>query len=603
MLTDTFESAENQATLDDDMFGTNNERLKKQQEVPITAIISNPPYSKGQASESQNNQNIHYTNLEKNIGKTYIKQSKSNAKNALLDSYIKALRWSSDRLGDNGIIGFVTNGSFLDSNSTDGLRASLYKEFNYLYIFNLRGNARTQGEQRKKEKDNIFGQGTRTTIVISILIKDNSEKHELLYFDIGDYLSKKEKLSKIKEFNSITNIPWKIIKPDENNDWINQRDKNYQNYPCIAGKHDSPFKDNYTGIVSSRDAWVSGFNKSKVLNNSKILIDNYNNEVNRLSKLNKEVTKDDLNYDPAKLNWSEELKKKAVSFEKIKYHEKYKLISYRPFVKKWMYFDRSLLHRRSNYYEDWGEKNLAIVTTGTGINRSFSALITNNIPDYQFMMNGQGFIEFHNKATAELIPSKDNINVKFANKYGFSRKEVVAYVYALLNSTDYQRNYANDLKKDLARIPIVKDKEKYVQIGEQLINLHLNYEEVTVYDKCEISYKGKPDYNVKKMKFAKKRNGEGKLEKDKSTIIFNDSVIISSIPEKAYDYIVNGKSAIEWIMDQYQVKTDKKSGITDDPNEYSDDPKYIFNLLLRVINVSVQTVDLINQLPPLKIEE
>ena len=195
------------------------------------------------------------------------------------------------------------------------------------------------------------------------------------------------------------------------------------------------------------------------------------------------------------------------------------------------------------------------------------------------------------------------MNDVFAQKYGLAKEKVMPFIYGLLNSSEYQARYANDLRKDLARIPLVKDKEKYVEIGQQLMDLHLNYEKVSIYGGCNIKYTGTPVYRVKKMKFARKQNDEGKLEKDHSVIVFNDNITIKNIPEKAYQYIVNGKSAIEWIMDQYQVKTDKKSGITDDPNDYSDDPKYIFNLLLRIINVSVQTVDLINQLPPLTIEK
>ena len=220
------------------------------------------------------------------------------------------------------------------------------------------------------------------------------------------------------------------------------------------------------------------------------------------------------------------------------------------------------------------------------------------------MMNGQGFMRFDHSSKNELLPDSDNINNHFANKLGLSADEAFAYAYALLNSADYQQRYANDLRKDLARIPIIKNVDKYVAIGQQLINLHLNYEEVPVYDDVDIQYKGEPSYKVTKMRFAKKRNSEtGKLENDRSTIIFNDSITVSNIPEKAYEYIVNGRSAIEWIMDQYQIKYDKKSDITDDPNDYSNDPKYIFNLLLRIINVSVQTVDLINQLPKFEVDE
>lgn len=202
-----------------------------------------------------------------------------------------------------------------------------------------------------------------------------------------------------------------------------------------------------------------------------------------------------------------------------------------------------------------------------------------------------------------LFQSNDNMNQAFADKLGLSLDDTFAYVYGLLNSREYQEKYTNDLKKDLARIPIVKDKEQYVAVGKALMDLHLNYEEVPVYDGVEIEMSALPSYKVTKMKFAKKRDENGKLVNDLSTIIYNQDLTISNIPEKAYSYMVNGRSAIEWIMDRYQVKTDKKSGITDDPNDYSSDEKYIFNLLLRIINISMQTVDLVNSLPKFEVEE
>ena len=592
VLTDTFESTERQDTLDDDMFGTNNERLKKQQEVPITAIISNPPYSVGQKNANDNNQNIHYPKLEEQIEKTYVAESTSNLSKSSYDSYIKAFRWASDRIGEKGIIGFISNGSFIDSQSTDGLRATLYKEFNHLYIYNLRGNARTQGIQRKKEGGNIFGQGTRTPIAISILIKDNSNKHELLYWDIGDYLSRKEKLSIIKKNGSIGKMDWGVLKPDQSNDWINLRDPNYQNYPCIAGEKDSPFLSNAVGISTNRDIWVSGFSKKAVLSNTQKLINNYNVE---LKKNGGKGKKSDMR-DPSKIKWTRGLDNKFKKGEKLSFNsQNIRLEMYRPFVKKWLMYDKAVVEMPGQYYEKWGNSNCAIYTTGRSINRPFSAFITNIYPDIQLEMNGQGFIRYNNQVSTELIPNKDNVNELFAQKYKIKKEDIFPFIYALLNSPDYQKYYANDLKKDLARIPNVIPKEEYIKIGKKLINLHLNYEKVPVYDKVTIAKTGN-DYKVTKMRIDKKF-------KDRSVIIFNNNITISNIPEKAYQYIVNGKSAIEWIIDQYRVKTDKKSGITDDPNEYSDDPKYIFNLLLRIINVSVQTVDLINQLPPLVIEK
>lgn len=600
VLTDTFESTEEQPVLDDKLFGENNARLKEQQKEPITVIIGNPPYSVGQKNANDNNQNLHYPQLEQALRDTYVANSKSSLSKGTYDSYVKAFRWSTDRLGDRGIIGFVTNGSYIDSNSTDGLRASFYKEFNYLYIFNLRGNQRTQGEQSRKEGGKIFGSGSRAPIAISILIKDGSDAHELYYHDIGDYLSRKEKLQILESSNSIDGLDWQQITPDKNYDWINQRDPNYQKYEIMVGDYKSPFLLNGVGVNTSRDIWVSGFSHDKVLKNSQNMMRNYNEDVNSGKKTHL--------FNDKRIKWSaglETLFKKGIF---LKFDaRKIRLELYRPFTKKWIMYDRNVVERPGIYYDKFGLENSLIYTTGKGASRTFSAIATNLLPNLHLEDTGQGFMRYNNEGNDEsnlFEPSHDNVNKEFADKIGLSLDDTFAYVYGLLNSPEYQQKYANDLKKDLARIPVVAEKERYVEVGKKLMDLHINYEEVPVYEGVQIVARENPSYVVKKMKFGKKRDAEsGKLEKDKSTIIFNSDITIKDIPEKAYEYIVNGRSAIEWIMDQYQVKTDKKSGITDDPNDFSDDPKYIFNLLLRIINVSLQTVDLVNSLPKLEIIE
>ncbi|MGQ7462891.1 DEAD/DEAH box helicase [Streptococcus suis] len=596
VLTDTFESTETEDTLDDSFFGTNDQRLKRQQEKPITAIIGNPPYSIGQGSENDNNQNISYPKLDQRLADTYVANSKSITTKGLYDSYIKAFRWASDRLKDNGVIGFVTNGGFLNSNSTDGLRAGLYEDFNHLYIFNMRGNALGLGELRKKEGGNVFGGGTRTTVAISILVKDGSDQHDIHYHDIGDYLSQKEKLAIIEKFSDISALEWQNIEPDDNNDWLNQRDPNYQRYTSLVGEENSIFFNNALGVNTNRDIWIYAFSKSGVIKNSRKLIENYNNEVDRILKYSREDKEQHLTSDESLVKWTSELKKQAINGIKHSYNSQEIEVLYRPFTKKWLYYDKNFVHRTGKYYKKFGQDNLVIATTGRGTSRDFSVIITNLIPDIQLQMNGQGFMRYDNEVDeTQLFQSNDNMNQAFADKLGLSLDDTFAYVYGLLNSREYQEKYANDLKKDLARIPIVKDKDKYVEVGKALMDLHLNYEEVPVYDDVDIQLSAQPSYKVTKMKFNKKG--------DRSAIVYNNDITIKNIPEKAYEYMVNGRSAIEWIMDQYQIKTDKKSGITDDPNDYSTDEKYIFNLLLRIINVSVQTVDLVNSLPKFEVEE
>lgn len=602
VLTDTFESTETEDTLDDSFFGTNDKRLKRQQEKPITAIIGNPPYSIGQTNANDNNKNISYPKLEKRLEETYVVKSSTTLTKGLYDSYVKAFRWASDRLKNQGVIGFVTNGNYLNTNSADGLRAGLYEEFNHLYIFNLRGDQRTLGEQSRREGGKIFGSGSRTPVAISILVKDGSDCHELHYHDIGDYLSQKEKLAIISGFADVSQLDWQEIIPDENNDWLNQRDPNYQKYSDLSQE---VFLSSAIGIATNRDIWVSGFSKNRVCKNSERLIRNYNNERLAYRNNSADELKSLLNRQDNYIKWTRKLEQLVARNQEITFNSNnIKLSLYRPFIKKWLYYQNEVIESPGQWQKKFGQENIVIVTTGRGTSRDFSVIVTNLLLDIQLQMNGQGFMRYDNEVDKiSLFENNDNMNQEFADKLGLNLDDTFAYVYGLLNSKEYQEKYANDLKKDLARIPIVKNKEKYVEVGQKLMDLHLNYEEVPVYDGVGITTVENPSYKVTKMRFAKKRDEKGKSVNDLSTIIFNSDITISNIPEKAYEYVVNGRSAIEWIIDQYQVKTDKKSGITDDPNDYSEDEKYIFNLLLRIINVSVQTVDLINSLPKFEVEE
>lgn len=597
VLTDTFESSEREDTLDDDMFGTNNKRLKEQQKKPITAIISNPPYSI--VNHDSNNSNvITYKKLDDSISSTYAKYSNTKNILSLHDSYIRAIRWASDRIGDKGIIGFITNNGFIDSKSADGLRYCLNKEFNQVYILNLRGAIHGKtGQLAKKEGQNIFD--IMTGVSISILIKDNTDIHQIHYADIGDGLSRKEKLDKLVNYSSINNIKFTLIKPDKYNDWINQRNKEYQSFISLSDKeNNSIFNNNTMGVKTNRDAWTINFGKEKLEENIIKFIEHFNHERKEYSANTNYI----INKDNTYIKWTNKLLNRVKTNQEIVYNpNKLVLTLYRPFTKKWMYYDRDLVERTRDYSTSWGKDNIELFTTGRGISRNFSLLVTDNIPNAELMYAGQGFLLKNNDLN--LMADPLNINQSFAQKIRLSQKDTFNYIYGLLNSSEFQLKYQNDLRKNIARIPIVRNVEKYVEIGEKLINLHLNYEKIPMYQKVKFTYHGLPNYKVKKIIFGKSRDEKGKLKKDKSILIFNNSITIENVPKKAYQYMVNGKSAIEWIMDQYQVKTDKKSGITDDPNDYSDDPKYIFNLLLRIINVSVQTVDLINQLPKLEIEE
>ena len=483
----------------------------------------------------------------------------------------------------------MTNGSFIDSQSTSGVRKCWHEEFNYIYVFNLRGNKRTLGEKSLQEGAPIFGSGSRVSIAITLLVKDGSDNHKIYYHDIGDYLSRASKLSIISKFKSINGIDWTEIEPDYNNDWINIRDISYEKFLSMDGDF---FLDRAIGVSTNRDVWVYSFSKKNLKITVHRLIENFNSEVMRLSSIaNVKEKLKSINTSPEFIKWSDGFKTKLKNENTIIPEDEKIIISmYRPFNKKFLYYQPDVIERPSRYKDFFGNNNKVIYITGSGASRDFSCLMIDSIPNLHLMDTGQGFYWKNNSKNLS------NLNLSTIDKLGLSEDESLYYVYGILHSSEYREKYKNDLIKSLPRIPILKNKEKYIEVGRQLANLHLNYESVPPYEGVEVIYKtSNPSYKVTKMKHPRR----GVLD----TIVFNHDITITNIPEKAYEYIVNGKSAIEWIIDQYQVKTDKKSCITDDPNLYSENEKYIFNLLLSIINVSVQTVDLVNSLPPLEIEE
>lgn len=587
VLTDTFESAEQEDTLDDAYFGQNDERLKKQKELPITVIMGNPPYSIGQTSANDNNKNVEYSMLKEKIDHTYGVNTSGLNKKSLYDSYIQAFRWASDRIGETGIIAFVTPNSIIDKPSTEGFRYTIHKEFNYLYSINLKGAIRGKiGEEAKREGQSIFN--ILTGIAITILVKDGSNIHEINYYEVEDYWNRNQKLQMIKDSISINGLEFHSIKPDENNDWINQRDGKYGEFPDLDG---DVFETKAIGVTTNRDAWVYNFSNEVVVQNVNRMINNYTSEQERLgTKESKEV-----NTDPKFIKWSRGLKNSFERGKKIIFNENNLMISeYRPFTKKYLYYDKSVVEYPGIYHSIFGKSNRLIYVSGGGSRRDFSVIMTDNIPNLHLMENGRGFVEFD--YSKDTIVDQSNISEKFSKVIQLTNEECFYYIYGVLHSEEYRERYKNDLRKASPKIPILKNKYDFVKIGKNLANLHLNYEDFVEHNLATVELSANtPSYRVTKMKHPNRNRLD--------TIIFNDDIRITNIPEKAYNYVINGRPAIEWIIDQYQVKTDKKSGIIDDPNEYSDDPKYIFNLLLSIINVSVQTVDLVNSLPPLEIIE
>ena len=640
VLTDTFQLGESDSdVLFSDMFPENSKRLEEQRKGPIRVIVGNPPYSIGQKSANDNAQNQSYEKLDSRIANTYAALSNAGLNKSLYDAYIKAFRWSTDRLDpkNGGVIAFVSNGSWLESNSTDGFRISLEREFSSIYIFNLRGNARTSGELRRKEKDNVFGQGTRTTISITLLIKNPAYKGKakIHYYDIGDYLSQKEKLDDISNFHSIEKIKWKTLNTNEYGDWLNKRNDVFDTFISIEpdkklnNKSQSYFLLNGPGISTGRDFWVYNFSAKKLHSNVEKMVSFYNEHLEEFNKTNNNVTIDFLETDSKKISWSAKLKTDFQKGKKVKFDDKNIIKTiYRPFNKSNLYFGKSIIERpgiNSDLIPTAKNSNKIIGLSSVGSNNGLSVLMTDILFDYHLNGDSKSFPLYYYEEKEQIQGSlfdaaseskyirrdgvSDFIWERAKKQYGKSitKEDIFYYVYGILHSTDYRETFANDLKKMLPRIPLVersKDFKAFSDAGRKLAKLHINYETVEPYQGVEVVMPqdlfidDKYEFHkVTKLRFPKKDQ--------KETIIYNSRIKINNIPEKAYEYVVNGKSAIDWIMDRYQVSVDKKSGIKNDPNDWSrevENPSYILDLILSIINVSVQTVDIVNDLPKLEFE-
>ena len=671
-LTDTFQMYEKE-DLVDSLLVDNSARRKRQKKLDIRVIVGNPPYSVGQDSANDNNANIGYPHLDGRIRSTYADRSQATNKNALYDSYIRAIRWASDRVGESGIVGFVTNAGFIESNSSDGLRKCLADEFSSIYVFHLRGNQRTSGETSRKEGGKIFGSGSRAPIAISLLVKNpKAAQHGQIYFhDIGDYLSREEKLAKISEFVGVAGITsagdWQLVKPDEHGDWLKQRDDSFTQFLLIGEKGGDKkitlFSNYSSGVKTQRDAWCYNFSKSWLTKNMTRMIGFYNREADRMKLIYPDATKrqrDDLvddfiDTDPGLISWTRALKQELAKDRRFNFESSGVVHGlYRPYSKQWMYFNRrfnEMVYQMPRIFPAAGLENLVIMVNAKYKGEGQIGLIANTLPDLHTNGDAQCFPLYLYEADEDATTSGDTDRPDGRKQQGvlfqeenddlfeaaaaqptatqykrrdaitdeglthfqqaypgeqISKEDLFYYVYGLLHSPDYRERYADNLSKELPRIPRVKtaaDFWAFSQAGRQLAELHLNYETVEPYPATITGDSGNltpAQLRVEKMKYGKK----GK-DKDLSTIHYNTHITVSGIPLEAYDYVVNGKSAIDWVMERQCVKTDKDSGIVNDANDWAvetmHNPRYPLELLLRVVTVSLKTNEIVKSLPVLDI--
>ena len=672
-LTDTFQLHEGDGTITEDFEGlaANNERARAEKDSAITVIVMNPPYSAGQNSANDNNQNLAYPRLDTRIADTYAAHSTATLKNSLYDSYFRALRWASDRIGERGVIAFVSNSSFVDGNSADGVRLSLQEEFSQIFIYNLKGNARTSGERRRREGGNVFEEGSRTGVAITVLVKDptHSGTAEVFYSEAEDYATRQEKLDQLRSFRSIEGISgadaFRSITPNQHGDWISSRDERFTTFQEIGnkslkGKESTPavFRQYSNGLKTNRDAWCYNFSPEAVASNMGRMIDNYNIEVHQ------GTTSDTINTDSTRINWTRRLLHDLNSRKHHKFNSSATRIGiYRPYCKQYVYFSREMndmVGQLHQIFPTFIHPNISFVVS-QGEPTKIGPLMTDSLPDLHLVGDLQCFPLYtweplsptsgsepdlfadlatasenqaDGVATASSLdfsrPIGDQIPVildgyrrvdnvtdatlaSYREHYGdaaITKEDIFFYVYALLHHPEYRERYEDDLKKMLPHIPHAAAFHTYASVGRELADLHVNYERVEPYPSVqeEASLHAPADpwerYRIgdRKMRFPKL----GRRDKDFTRLEYNDYVTLTGIPAEAQGYSISGRSPLEWIIDRYHVKTDKASGIVNDPNDFLREqgrPDAVVDLIERLVTVSMRTQELLAALPPLDIPE
>jgi len=647
-LTDTFQMYEKE-DLVDQVLVDNSARRKRQKALDIQVIIGNPPYSVGQDSANDDNQNFKYFALDESIRASYAKDVKTTNKNDLYNSYIRAFKWASNRISSNGIIGFVTSNGFIDKSALAGMRKNLSKDFSALYILNLRGDIRKNMLSKGKagEGENIFKSGSMTGIAISILVKKTHEEGQgnIYYYDIGSNLKANEKLKQLTELRILDHKHFKEIKIDEFGDWINQRDIAFEKNIIIGDKTSDDnlpkiFNSYTLGVATGRDAWAYNFSKKALKTKMSFMIDNYNREVDSALVWSKENDKEFVpDLDSTKISWNRNLINDLAKFRKHHFNgANIRKALYRPFIVQNLYYGRemnAMIYQTHKVFPTLDTVNVALMCSGKGSRNGFSIFITKTIPDLNNIEAGsqcfplylyEELTEEKSVGVRDLFDNSLDLTVsetKYERKDGISnegllhfqtaypneqitKEDIFYYTYGLLHSEEYRNRYADNLTKELPRIPCVKKAEDFwafSKAGRDLAHWHLNYETIEPYkatlDTGSTAYSqlGTEDFYVEKMKFAKKD--------DKSTVVYNKRITVKGIPLEAYDYVVNGKPALEWVMERQGVSTHKESGIVNDANDWANETMnnaaYPLELFLRVITVSLETMKIVRSLPKLDI--
>jgi predicted helicase len=622
---------------------TNSERVARQQKAPITIVIGNPPYNMNQQNENDNNKNRKYKETDKRVADTYSRDSKASNKGALSDPFVKFFRWATDRLrGRDGIVCFVSNNSFVDQQAFDGMRKNLLNDFTSLYHVDLHGNVR-RNPKLSGTTHNVFG--IRVGVGITVAVRNRGRSPSgIHYFRVPETWRKEEKLNWLDQQQTVGNVKWLNPAASGGDSWgaAIQSDEFELLLPIAtkeAKQKKSPFDKtifrNFSrGLETCRDEWTYAFEKSALEGKVNALVEAYNAEIDRWRRAKKPPDIDDfVTYDPTRIKWCSKLKQAfeqeiAAEFK----HERIKGSLYRPYTRSFVYVDPILTHRRGIFPEalpvDAAGKENLILWVKAGTDWPFFALVSNLVVDVLPQGGSQCFpFYIYNEDGTNRRENITNWALEhFRNHYNdekITKWDIFYYVYGILHHPEYRAKYAENLKRELPRIPLATDFWGFSKAGEELARLHVEYESLEPYPLRFVEASANfgvrelaPAFVPPKLASAGKAaasrrtpkpaaaglplsyrvEDKMRLAKDHRSLKVNDTLTLGGIPPETFEYRLGNRSALEWVIDQYQVTEDKQSGIRSDPNR-ADDPEYIVRLVGQVVRVSMETVMIVKSLP------
>ncbi|OGN76487.1 MAG: DNA methyltransferase [Chloroflexi bacterium GWB2_49_20] len=597
----------------------NAERIVKQNSKPIMVVIGNPPYNANQLNENENNKNREYPEIDKRIKETYVKQSTAQ-KTKLYDMYARFLRWASDRLDKDGVIAFVSNNSFLNARSYDGFRKIVANEFNEIHIIDLKGDARISGEQRRKEGGNVFSDQIRVGVAVYFFVRKKGLKGCRIYYNaIADYAEAEEKKAYLRD-NKFTDLKFQPIRPDKNNNWINLSENDWEEYIPLASKEGKSkkglkepktiFKMYSLGVATNRDEWVYDERPDLLENKIKYFIDLFKYEKNRWALSDKRKATND--FVDRSIKWTSELEAHLIRGTNLEFsNKKITTAMYRPFVKRFFYYDMVIVHRPylQPIFFKIGEKpdNLAICINMNG--RQFNVLSVNAVPDLHFNGDSQCLPLYRYRGaskTSEVSETSEVSRVENITDWALNqfqkhykdakivKEDIFHYVYAVLHHPAYRAKYEINLKREFPRIPFYGDFWKWADRGKRLMNLHLNYESMPAYPLERL------DLNAEETRKA--LSPRLMARKDAGIIEVDTFTTLKGVPAEAWEYRLGTYSALEWVLERYKEKKPKAPTIAEKFNTYrfKDYKEQVIDLLCRVCAVSVETMKIVKEMREVK---